>query len=73
MDLGYGCSSEKNPKNPFPNSREPKRSIFVKQQHKAHSTIQRDIYMLIEDHIYTMDHMCVRALNFWVDMCNGPG
>ncbi len=51
-------------KNPFPISRVPKRAIFVKQLQRAHSIIQRDLCTLIEEPIYTADHMRVVRVSF---------
>jgi hypothetical protein len=42
----------------------PKVAIFVKQLQMAHSTIQRDLCTLIEEHIYTADHMLAAWVSF---------
>jgi hypothetical protein len=45
-------------------SRVPKRAIFVKQLQRLHSTIQRHLDTLIEEHIYTADHMRAVRVSF---------
>jgi hypothetical protein len=58
------CSPFGATKNPFPISRVPKRAIFVKHLQRAHSIIQRDLCKLIEERIYTTNHMGAARVSF---------